>query len=107
MLKLLSKAAICAALAAPALAASPPLPAERTISTAGVDFTDRAQALAFYGRLHAAAEAVCDGYVANSRVTQAEIACIDRTIAEVVRKLDKPTLTALYDRRQSTLLAGR
>jgi UrcA family protein len=82
----------------PALAASEPLPAQRAVSTVGVDFQDPAAAQAFYARLRAAADAVCDGYAVNSRVSQADVACADREVAKAVRTLNAPQLTALYAR---------
>jgi hypothetical protein len=52
-----------------------------------------------------AAQAVCDSYAANSRVTQADVACVDKALARAVRKLDRPQLTAIYEGRASTRLA--
>lgn len=87
----------------PALAASEPMPAQRAVSTAGVDFQDPAAVQAFYVRLRTAAETVCDGYAVNSRVTQADVACADRQVAQAVRTLDAPRLTALYAQRGAVI----
>jgi len=96
MLKLLCAAGVCLALATPAGAASAPPPAERTISAAGVDFHDPDAVRDLYARLRAAADAVCDSYAANSRVTQADVACSSQALAAAVRKLDRPALTAFH-----------
>jgi UrcA family protein len=86
------------AVALPAQAASPPLPAERTVSAAHVDFGDAAAVDDLYARLKAAAAAVCDGYAANSRVTRDEIVCADRALGDAVRQLNRPALSARYTR---------
>jgi UrcA family protein len=112
VLKLLIKAAICLALAVPVLLASPPQPAPRRTASPGVDFSDPAQAQVFYSRLRAAAGEVCDGYGANSRGTRTKVACVERTIAQSLRKLDRPVLASPVlagpdERRPPTRLAGR
>ena len=105
MLKLLCAAGACLAMATPANAASAPAPAGRAVSTAGVDFRDPAAVRQLYSRLQMAAEAVCDSYAANSRVTQADVACVDKALAQVVRKLNRAQLTAVYEGRAPTRLA--
>jgi UrcA family protein len=107
MLKLFCAAGACLVMASPANAASAPAPAERAVSTAGVDFRDPAAVRQLYAQLQVAAEAVCDSYAANSRVTQADVACVDKALARVVRKLDRSQLTAIYEGRASTRLADR
>jgi UrcA family protein len=108
MLKALFGAvALVVAAGGSALAASAPTPAERTVSTAGLDMADPAQAAVLLTRLRQAATVVCDSYRANSRVTQADVACADRVTYEAVRKLDRPVLTALYQGRSATRLAAR
>jgi UrcA family protein len=106
MLKSSCLAAAVLAFACPAIASSPPLPMERTISVTGVDFTDPASVRLVYARLQAAASAVCDGYRANSRVSQRDIACADRVLAAAVRTLDRPVVSALYERRGTLRIAS-
>jgi UrcA family protein len=107
MLKRCCVAAAALAVAWPAMAASPPLPMERTVSAAGVDFSDPASVQAFYARLQSAAAVVCDGYRANSRVSQADVACADRALGAAVGALDRPALSALYHRQGVVRIAER
>jgi UrcA family protein len=72
---------------------------------AGVDFSDAASVRAFYGRLRSSAAAVCDGYRANSRVSQGDIACADRALGAAVAALDRPALSALYHRQGVVTIA--
>ena len=107
MLKTLCIAAGLMALAAPAIAADSLQAPTKAVSTASVDFHNSAAVRAFYSRLKTAANMVCDSYSANSRVTQADIACAHRALAEAVRNVDRPLLTAMYENDGATRLASR
>jgi UrcA family protein len=88
-----------AALSGPALAAND-VPT-RMVSTAAVDFQDRAAVDALYVRMQQAARDVCDTNSANPRITQGDAACADRALAKAVREIDHPTLTASYNQRHT------
>jgi UrcA family protein len=93
---LLALIAACALV--PAAASAEPV---RTVSTAGVDFRDPAAVEALYGQLHASAAAVCDSYAETSRVSQADVACAEETLARAVKTIDRPQLYASYERRHA------
>lgn len=82
------------ALATPS--AAEPAFVEATIPASAVDFRDAAATAQFYATLRATAAAVCDTYAAHSRVTREDASCAARAVADVVRRLDKPMLTAVH-----------
>ena len=72
--------------------------APQEVVKAEVDFRDEASVEALYTKLRRAAAAVCDSYSANSRVTQADVACARRALTETVQRVDRPILTAMHNR---------
>lgn len=83
-------------------------PPSQTVSTAGVDFHDRAAVESVYVKMTRAAEAVCNSYAANSRVTASDRACASEALAKAVHAVNQPILTALYEGdRRPTRLAAR
>lgn len=67
-----------------------------SVSFAQVDFNNRAEVAAFYGRLKAAASTVCDSNSANPRITQMDRVCAGEALTKVVVSMDRPLLTALH-----------
>ena len=83
-------------LAGQALAVTP-AKAPQWMVKAQVDFRDEASVEALYSKLRRAAASVCDSYSANSRVTQADVACASKVLNDMVREVDRPILTAMHD----------
>ena len=73
----------------------------RQISVAGVDFRDEAAVKSFYSDLRHTAQAVCNTNSANPRIQQLDRACYERAMAQAVRKIDRPVLTAEYQAHTS------
>ena len=98
MKKVLFAAAALAlsAAAAPAFAGSASVAPAHQLSTAGVDFRDQAAVKAFYAKLRVAARDVCDSNSASPLVTQQDQLCVQKALANAVRVVDRPLLTALY-----------
>jgi UrcA family protein len=69
----------------------------QAVSAKGVDFASRAQVKHFYAKLRGAAQAVCDSGSANPRFSATDAACQRQVMAEAVKTMDKPVLTALYN----------
>ena len=72
-------------------------PPSQTVTTAGVDFRDRTAVDGVYRQMTRTAEAVCDSYAANSRVTAADRDCASKALANAVRRANQPVLTAVYE----------
>ena len=83
-------------LAGQAFAVTPQEAPQEVVNTQ-VDFRDQASVEALYSKLRRAAASVCDSYSANSRVTQADVACARKVLSDTVRKVDRPILTAMHD----------
>jgi UrcA family protein len=107
-------AAACAALLAAAAAAAPAFaaPSEETlthsVSTAGVDFQDKQAVDRFYVRLKRSASYVCDSRSADRSISRLDKECYRKALADAVRSVANPTLTARYDsdeRRRSSAYA--
>jgi UrcA family protein len=81
--------------AAPATAADRQIPT-RTVDLSSVDFQSATAVAAFYGRLRAAAAAVCDTNSANPRIAQGDQACAAAVLDRTVASLDQPLLTAQH-----------
>ncbi len=107
MSKLILAAAAALALAGPAFAQtaagriagqaqSNEATQSKFVSARGVDFNDHAQVSALYTRLWSTAHAVCDSGSAP-RMAYADIGCARRALAEAVKTLDRPALTAMYE----------
>jgi UrcA family protein len=106
MLKLICAATALLAASTPAVASDLAAPPTQVVSVAGVDFHSAAAVRQVYSQLKMAASSVCDNYAANSRVTQADVACADKAVATAVRTLDRPLLTAMYEGQVPTRLAS-
>jgi len=94
MTKLILAATAAVLIAAPALAETAPVGQDapsQAVSTRNVDFMRRAEVKRFYAKLRGAAEAVCN---TGSAV---DASCQRQVMAEAVKTMDKPLLTALYD----------
>lgn len=99
MSKLILAAAAALLIASPALAdgvRSDDAPAQ-SVSTKGVDFSNREQVKHFYAKLRGAIANVCDTGSANPVLSQADAACARQVTAQAIKALDKPVLTALYN----------
>jgi len=72
-------------------------PDQRTVS-AKVDFSDAAQTRAFYAKLQAAAQAVCQSEVSDPRTANADAACERQTLNSVISQINAPQLSLLDDR---------
>ena len=107
MKKVLFAAAALAlsAAAAPAFAGGLGNAPAHQVSTAGVDFRDQAAVKAFYAQLRLAARDVCDSNSASPLVTQQDQLCVQKALANAVRVVDRPLLTALYDNNHYTQAA--
>jgi UrcA family protein len=89
-----------------------PTEAPRWVVAAEANFQDEASVEALYSKLRRAAASVCDSYSANSRVTQADVACAKKVLNDMVRQVDRPILTAMHDssygrRQQLAVRASR
>ena len=98
----MSKIAI-AALAVLSVAASAPAFAReaetgtRVLNFHNVDLNNPAAAQEFYLKLVSAAQHVCDSDSSLPFVLEQDRACVKSTLADAVARLDKPTVTALYN----------
>ena len=73
-------------------------PPSITVSYSDVAFGNTAGAADVYRKLKAAARKVCGDY-AGTRTLEMQIAardCVDASLADAVRKIDRPTLSALH-----------
>jgi|GEM_PF-6468875 len=102
MSKLLAVAAMAMSVAftGQAFAVTPGAPPQEVVK-GQVDFQDSAAVEALYAKLRRAAAAVCDSNSANPRVTQADALCTRQALTDVVRRVDRPILTATHDRAYS------
>lgn len=66
------------------------------VSKTGVNFGDRRQVDGLYARLKRAADQACSVESADRHLARPDQACVDRALAEAVRRTDKPLLTAAY-----------
>lgn len=73
-------------------------PPSQAVVAGHVDFRDTAAVDAFYVKLARTAGQVCDSNSANARIAQADRACAQQALAVAVRKLNRPLLTARYER---------
>jgi UrcA family protein len=62
-----------------------------------VDFSDPAQAKAFYAKVKRAAEEVCTGPSFSSTISRPDAECMSHALAEAVKTADRPLLTAAYN----------
>lgn len=99
MLRLICAATALLAASTPAFAADVSAAPTKVISVVGVDFRDAAAVRQVYSQIKLAASSVCDNYAAISRVTQADVACANKAVADAVRTLDRPLLTAMHEGR--------
>lgn len=97
MNKILLAAAAALTIAGPALAA--PAGADQSLSVSGVNFNNAADVDAVYARITRAAATACDSYAAQGRVSAAARTCADRAVAQAVKALDRPVLTAMHQSR--------
>jgi UrcA family protein len=99
-------AAALVLLAGPALAATPVADQPQTVllTPGRVDFADAGQVQTLYTRINAAARNACSLRSADALQAIPDRGCIDRAVAEAVRRLDRPVLTAAYERSP---VAGR
>jgi UrcA family protein len=98
MSKLLLAATAALLLAGPALAQAQEAAPTQTVSTRGVNFNDAAQVSHFYTQLWRTAYSVCDSNSANPVIGQADLSCVHRAMAQAVKSIDAPRLTAMLDR---------
>ena len=68
------------------------------ISTAGVDFNNRAQADRVYERIAATARDVCSMHSSNPVLARPEAECVSHAVAQAVRNVNRPLVTAAYER---------
>ncbi len=66
----------------------------QSLNVAAVDFRDQAAVRGFYAELKDAAYSVC----ADRPSASENAACARQAVADAVRRLDRPALTALYGR---------
>lgn len=90
-------ALLIGAFASPVLAAEPG--ANQSVSVAGVNFANPSDVRDVYARITLAASSACDSYAAKGRVSAADRACADRVVADAVKLLDRPVLTAMHESR--------
>jgi UrcA family protein len=72
----------------------------QAVSARGVNFTSQDQVQRFYAKLQGAAATVCDSGSAAARFSTTDAACTRRVMAQAVKSVDKPVLTALYNSAQ-------
>jgi UrcA family protein len=95
-----------AAAAAVALLAGPALADQdqaTVVHTGRVNFTDPAQVQAFYAKITAVARDVCSAHSPDRIFARAapDPDCVARALAQAVRQIDQPVLTAAYDRSKT------
>jgi len=96
MTKIIFAAAACAALMSGSAMAEQVQTA--FVSAKGVDFNDRAQVQALYAKIEAAARQACSLNSPNPALAAPEQDCVRSALADTVQRLDRPVLTAVYDR---------
>jgi len=69
------------------------------------DFADRAQVRQLYARLTTAALRVCQTEDDKLYGAKPDKACVDATVAEAVKHVDQPRLTAMLPGSRATLTA--
>lgn len=80
----------------------------RPVAVAATDFRDSGQVEALYARIQRAALQVCmspDLSFADRAARDADRACAQRALAAAVAKMDRPMLTARYQRQDAPILA--
>ena len=89
--------AACAVLSGPAQANDHPVTIRLSVSTAGLDLSQRAGAGELYGRLKEAARTVCGSgnRVGLEPVTDFK-SCYEKALADAVRSVNQPQLTIAY-----------
>ena len=78
------------------------------LSVAATDFRDPGQVEALYARIQRAALQVCmspDLSFADRAAREADRACAQAALAAAVAKMDRPMLTARYQRQDAPILA--
>ncbi len=76
-----------------------------SVKTDKVDFANAAQTQALYGRINAAAKAVCDSDVSDPMTDKADADCRTQAITDAVRQINAPQLTALAGLDRATTYA--
>jgi UrcA family protein len=78
------------------------------LPTSRVDFSDPAQAKAFYAKVKRAAAEVCTAPSFSSTISRPDAECVSHAVAEAVKNADRPLLTAAYntDLSANRALAG-
>ncbi len=73
-----------------------------------VNFSDPAQAKAFYAKVKRAAAEVCTTPSLSSTISRPDAECMSQAVAQAVRIANRPLLTAAYDgdRSENRALAG-
>jgi UrcA family protein len=66
------------------------------VSKAGVDFADSRKVGQLYARLKRAADVACSTESADRHLARPDQACVARALAQTVRSVDQPMLTAAY-----------
>jgi UrcA family protein len=66
------------------------------VNTQGVNYNDRAAVQQLYTRINVAAVKACETPSQNRYIRQADQSCVDKAVADAVRKTDRPLLTAAY-----------
>ena len=107
MSKLIIAAAAAFVLAGPALAQTADAsniaeaPAQ-AVNVRASDFSSQADVREVYAKLYQAAQTVCDagGGQGMPHAMSTDIGCVNRAMADAVRAVNKPALTAMYDNTQ-------
>lgn len=98
MTKLILAAAAAAALfAGQAFAAEQVQTQTVVVPASAVDFNNAAQVKVLYQRIDAAAREACSMNSANPALARPERECYARAVADAVRNVNRPLLTAAYD----------
>lgn len=104
-----AKVCICIAAAAACAVLSGPIQAEErlvalqiSVSTAGLDLTQPADARELYGRLHKAAVSLCGiNHRVDLLLPTNFASCYEHALGEAVRSANRPQLTLVYMRTHS------
>lgn len=93
---------------APSVQAAEQDPPSKTVHFADLNIQSPEGAKALYGRIRAAAQAVCQGSIGSDPVLrEATHACLDKAIDNAVKKVDAPYLTALRFGGSNVRLASK
>jgi len=93
----LAAAAVCAMLSGPVQANDHKVTVKISVSTAGLDLSQPADARKVYARIQDAADIVCtDGMRVDLEPVQDFVVCYEKALGDAVRSVNQPQLSMVY-----------